>query len=351
MKMKIQLDRRSLGIGEPPYVIAEIGSNHNGDMQLCKRLVDAAITCGADAVKFQSWTKETLISKTEFRHGASYVGKDRQLTSLEEELERFQLTEEMHHQASGYCREKGMTFFSSCLTPDEVDLLDSLDVPAFKIPSGEINNLRLLEYVAVKGRPVILSTGMATLGEVEKAVSILRSAGNNELALLHCISLYPPEYRNINLRNIATLQQAFQVPVGFSDHSIGTAIPLAAIALGACIIEKHFTLDKQMKGWDHAVSADPAELETIVREGRNIYEALGSAERIVDDQEMTKRRQMRRSLVLKRDLEAGHILGEADIDFKRPGSGIRPDELEYALGKRLARDMQTDDIITWSDLE
>jgi len=337
---KLNLAGRWVGPGEEPYIIAEIGSNHNGDMQLAKRLIDAAKSCGADAVKFQSWSKASLYSKAELQRQPQ----------LADQIERYQLTQEQHRELAAYCQEKGITFLSSCFSPEEVDMLDSLGVPAFKIASMDVNYLPLLEYVASKRKPVILSTGMASLGEIERALDTLQRGGAGPVALFHCISIYPPpSYEIINLRNITTLQQAFDVPVGFSDHTLGVAIPLAAIALGACIIEKHFTLDKKMEGWDHAISADPSELEIIVREGRNIFAALGSTTRTVSEAEIEKRQALRRRIVVRRDMKKGEKLRIEDLDFKRPGTGIRPDEIAYVIGRSLAGDMMAEEELEWSD--
>ncbi len=198
---------------------------------------------------------------------------------------------------------------------------------------------------------MIISTGMATLGEIEQAVETVRAQGNEQIVLLHCVSIYPPEPETIHLRNMATLRDAFDVPVGFSDHTLGTSIPLAAIALGACVIEKHFTLDKDMAGWDHAISADPAEMRTIVEEGLTVFQALGSTSRTVSEAELEKRRQFRRSLVARRSLPAGHVIVEDDLDAKRPGTGIAPDEIRYVLGRKLADDVEEDQVIRWEDLQ
>lgn len=347
---KINISGRLIGPGEPPYIIAEIGSNHNGDIKLAKRLIDAAKSCGADAVKFQSWSKASLISRAEYARHTQYVDKERHFGTLEEMVEKYQFTPEQHREVVAYCGEKEIAFLSSCFSPKEVDLLDALNVEAFKIASMDINHLSLLEHVASKGRPVILSTGMATLGEIERALNTLQCSGTGPVALLHCIAIYPPICESINLRNIATLQQAFDVPVGFSDHTLGITIPLAAIALGACLIEKHFTLDKDMEGWDHAVSADPSELEAVVCEGRNVFAALGSTVRTVSEAEMEKRKAFRRRLVVKRAMKNGEMLRLEDLDFKRPGTGIHPDELAYVIGRSLARDVKPDDELEWSDL-
>jgi N-acetylneuraminate synthase len=339
-----------VGPGHPPYVIAEIGSNHNGDMDLCRRLIDAAADAGAQAAKFQSWTEQSLIAKEEYDRNTDYSDKKKHFGSLRDMVRTYQFTEAQHREARDYCRKRNIAFCSSPFAPEEVDLLEGLDVPFFKIASMDINNLPLLDYVARKNRPVVLSTGMATMAEMEQALEVLRAAGNNDVVLLHCISIYPPEYNTINLRNIPMLEQVFDVPVGFSDHSLGTAIPLAAITLGACIIEKHFTLDKDMPGWDHAISADPEEMAVICAEGRNIHTALGGAARVVSADEMQKRVKFRRSLVARRDLPAGHVLSAGDLTAKRPGSGIAPSEIKYVLGRRLAGGVEGDRVLKWSDL-
>ncbi len=347
---KLNINSRLVGSGEPPYIIAEIGSNHNGDMKLCKKLIDSAKKCGADAVKFQSWSKKSLISKAEYNRNTSYADKKKHFGSLEEMVEKYQLTSEQHHEVRKYCDRKSITFLSSCFSNEEVDLLADLEVPAFKIASMDVNHIPLLRYVASKHKPVILSTGMATLGEIEHAVRTLKKGGAGPIALLHCISIYPPAYKTIHLRNMEMLNKAFGVPVGFSDHTLGTAIPLAAIALGACIIEKHFTLDKNLEGWDHAISADPAELETIVREGKNIFNALGTTTRSVTNLEMKKRKKFRRSVVMSHTMKKGEKIGIDDIEFKRPGSGIAPDEVDYVIGRSLNRDVLPDYELEWSDL-
>ncbi len=347
---KIDINGRLIGTGELPFIIAEIGSNHNGDMRLCKKLIDSAKKCGADAVKFQSWSKTSLISRAEYNRNTCYSDKKKHFGSLEEMVEKYQLTPEQHYDVKKYCDKKGITFLSSGFSEEEIDLLDSLDVPVFKIASMDINHLPLLRFIANKHKPVILSTGMATLGEIEQAVQVLRNGGAGPIALLHCISIYPPDYNTIHLRNMHMLQQSFSVPVGFSDHTIGTAISLAAISLGACIIEKHFTINKNLEGWDHAISADPVELETIVREGKNIYHALGKTTRSVTNAEMQKRKTFRRSIVMRRAMTEGEIITINDIDFKRPGTGIAPDEIDYVIGRKLTVGLDIDDLIRWQDL-
>lgn len=346
----IKLGDVSVGPGLPPYVIAEIGSNHNGDMALCRQLIDAAADAGAHAVKFQSWSEKSLIAKEEYERNTDYSDKKKHFGSLRDMVRAYQLTEDQHREALAYCRQRGVVFCSSPFSEEEVDLLEKLDVPFFKIASMDINNLAFLDYVARKQRPLVLSTGMASLAEIEQAVDVFHAAGNRDIVLLHCISIYPPELSTINLRNIPMLEQAFDMPVGFSDHSLGSAIPLAAIALGACVIEKHFTLDKDMPGWDHAISADPAELDVICREGLNIFTSLGVSQRVVSKEELEKRWKFRRSLVLREALPQGHVLTAADLVAKRPGTGIAPSDLKFVVGRKLAKPLADDQVLAWADL-
>ena len=347
----IRLGDVEVGSDRPPYIIAEVGSNHNGNMDLCRRLIDAAAAAGAHAVKFQSWSDSSLIAEEEYAQNTEYSDKKKHFGTLREMVTAYQLTVDQHKEAHAHCQARGIAFCSTPFSSSEIDLLDSLDVPFFKIASMDIVNLPLLRYAARKQRPLIISTGMATMAEIEQAVDAVRAEENEQFVLLHCISIYPPEYETIHLRNMDTLRDAFDVPVGFSDHSLGTSIPLAAIALGASVIEKHFTLDQNMEGWDHGISANPEQMRTIVEEGRNVFSALGSRRRVVIPAEIEKRKKFRRSLVARRQLERGHILTEADLDAKRPGTGIAPQEISYVIGRRLASDVITDQVLRWEHLQ
>ena len=345
----VSLGGRMVGPGCPPYIIAEIGANHNGDIALAKRMIDEAKRCGADAVKFQSWSSSSLICKGEFERNTTYADKKRHFGSLKEMVDAYQLTPDQHVELNVYCRGIGVHFMCSAFSPAEVTLLKDLKVPAIKLASMDVTNPVLLAAAAESGVPLILSTGLSDLAEVADAVAILRAHGCQDLVLLHCISIYPPAYEDIHLNNMKTLENAFNVPVGFSDHSIGSAIPIASVALGACMVEKHFTLEKDMEGWDHWISANPEELEVICRESRNVFHALGSTERIVTEAELKKRKSFRRCIVLSKDLPAGHTLQLEDLDFKRPGTGIAPTEYPYVVGRTLARDLEADHELAWSD--
>lgn len=341
---------RGIGPGDPPYIIAEIGANHNGDLDLCLRHIKAACDSGADAVKFQSWSRDSLISRAEYRRHVQYA-RDPLAPTLEEAVLQYQLTPGHHREIARYCRANQVVFFSSCFAAEEIELLESLDAPAYKVASMDVNNLPLLEQVARTGKPVLMSTGMATLGEVERALEVLRSGGGGPVALLHCLSIYPSPPELVNLRMLETWRGAFDVLVGYSDHSLGPSIPLAAVALGACIIEKHFTIDRSLHGWDHAISADPGELRALVDGSRMVFAALGSGARRVSPAELEKRKVFRRRMVATRALGCGERLTAADVTFKRPGTGIQPDELRYVLGRRVARDVSAEEEMDWEDLE
>lgn len=331
-----------------PYIIAEIGANHNGDMDLAKKLIDSAKSCGCDAVKFQSWTPDSLICQEEYDRNQKYDDSPKKhFGSLMEMVEKYYLRRDQHIELKKYCDNLGITFFSTPFSIEEADFLEELKVPFYKIASMDVNNLLFLEHVAKKNKPIILSTGMATLDEIKNAVKTIESQGNRQIILLHCIAVYPPAYEDINLNNISMLRQTFNYPIGFSDHSIGAMMPLASVALGACVIEKHFTLDKDMPGWDHDISANPQEMKTIVEESRNIVTALGSYERVIGKAEQEKKLKFRRSIVAKTDLKKGHILTLNDLSFKRPETGIRPDEVKRVIGHKLKQDISQDEIIHW----
>ena len=352
MQIQINKTKKIFNYSEP-YIIAEIGANHNGDIDLAKKIIDSAKECGADAVKFQSWTPSSLIAKEEYDRNQTYNDGDggkKHFGSLKEMVQKYYLREEQHFELKAYCEEIGIDFCSSPFSNAEVNLLVKLDVPFLKIASMDINNLELLKHMAKTQKPILLSTGMSTISEIGKAVKTIEAEGNRQIIILHCISIYPPEYEDIHLNNIKMLQQTFDYPIGFSDHTIGTSIPLASVALGACVIEKHFTLDKDMPGWDHQISADPKELKEIVRESKNIQQALGSFSRIVSEDEESKKLKFRRSIVAGRTLKNGEVLKLEDLEVKRPGTGIAPDEIKYVVGRTLNRDINTDDLILWKDL-
>jgi N-acetylneuraminate synthase len=347
----MKLGHREVNDFGVPYIIAEIGANHNGDMDLARRMIDSAKSCGCDAVKFQSWTPDSLISTEEYERNQQYNDSPRKhFGSLKEMVEKYYLRTDQHWELKQYCDSVGIEFCSSPFSVEEVDLLEKMNVPFYKIASMDINNLDFLRYVARKKKPIILSTGMSSLSEIENAVKMIESEGNSKIILLHCVSIYPPSYEDIHLNNIPMLRQTFGLPVGFSDHTIGVTIPLASVALGSCVIEKHFTLDKNLPGWDHEISADPGEMKVIVQESGKIVKAMGGHRRTVSSAEMEKRKKFRRSIVLTRSLQSGHVLNDEDITFKRPGTHIPPDMKCCVVGRKLLRDIGTDAVLKWEDL-
>ncbi len=337
--------------GRPAYVIAEIGANHNGDMELARRLIDRAKACGADAAKFQSWDT-TLFSKQVYDQNYFLEDdyRDREDTTLKAIVEEFAVGADEMAGLADHCRAAELDFLTTPFTVPQLEQAVGLGVPAIKIASMDLTNPRLLRAAGRSRLPVLLSTGFGTLAEIERAVRLIEAEGNRDIVVLHCVSLYPPDDREVNLDNMATLREAFGHPVGFSDHTVGTEIPLAAIALGAVVLEKHFTVDKTMFGWDHAVSADPGELEAICRGAARIHAARGSRRRVVGERERAKRDEYRRSIVSARAIKAGARLCEDDIDFRRPGTGIDPMEADQVVGLVAARDIPEDTVIRRQDL-
>ena len=334
-----------------PYVIAEIGANHNGDMNLAKKMIDYAKQCGCDAVKFQSWTPDSLVAQEEYDRNQQYDDSPKKhFGSLREMVEKYYLRPNQHIELKKYCDNLKISFISTPFSIEEADFLEELKVPFYKIASMDINNLLLLKHIAKKNKPIIISTGMATLAEIENAVKTIEDKGNRQIVLLHCIAIYPPAYKDINLNNITMLRQTFGYPVGFSDHSIGISMPLASVALGSCVIEKHFTLDKDLPGWDHEVSANPEEMKVIVEESRNIARAMGAYRRVLGQAEKEKKFKFRRSIVAKGNLKQGHIITTDDLSFKRPATGIPPDEVQYVVGRKLEADISQDELIQWDDM-
>lgn len=344
--------KQTVGHDCAPYIIAEIGSNHNGDMEVAKRMIKEISATGAHCAKFQSWTKDTIFSRSKYEENRFLADDYTNRTdyTMEEIVEKFSVSEEELLQLKNLCDLEGLDFASTPFSPKELDfLVDVLDAPFIKVASMDLNNLPFLEKIGSKARPVILSTGLSALWEIDRAVTTLEEVGCQDIVILHCVSTYPPDDADVNLRRMDTLAKAFPYPIGFSDHTLGIEIPTAAVARGACIIEKHFTLDKEMFGWDHKVSTTPEELKQMVRAASHVHLALGT-ERIKPTESEERRCEFRRSIVVNSALPEGYILTENDVDFKRPGTGIRPDELDYVVGRKLDRDVKSDHILIWEDL-
>jgi N,N'-diacetyllegionaminate synthase len=336
---------------KPVFVIAEAGVNHNGDEALALQLVDTAADCGADAVKFQTFHADQLVAK-----GTATAAYQRRATGTQDQhamLRALELSDEAHARIAARCAERGIEFMSTPFDSAAVALLLGLDMRRIKIPSGEITNLPFLRELGARGLPLILSTGMATMEEIEAAVACLREAGHkvdSALTILHCTSNYPAAAEDVNLRALGTITARTGLPVGYSDHTLGIEVSLAAVALGATVIEKHFTMDKQMPGPDHGASLSPAELKDMVRGIRTVTAALGSAEKQPTASELPVRALVRRSVALARPVEAGVPLRRDDLVTLRPGTGIPPAALESLVGRCLLRHGAAGSTLHWSDL-
>jgi N-acetylneuraminate synthase len=325
-------------------IIAEAGVNHNGEMDLAYSLIDVAAKAGADYVKFQTWKSENVISK--FAPKAEYqkesTDADESLLEMEKKLE---FPFENFLPLKNYCHKKGIGFISTPFDLESALFLFSIGVDLIKIPSGEITNLPLLEVIAEHSRPVILSTGMCEMQEIAAAIHILQSKGNNKITLLHCNTHYPTPMRDVNLRAMQTLKERFELPVGLSDHSLGIEVPIAALALGAVVIEKHFTLNRAMQGPDHKASVEPDELCNMVKSIRNIELALGSGEKHVTESERGNIAVARKSIVASKRISKGQVFSQDNITTKRPGTGISPMKWYDVLGGVAKRDFQEDEMI------
>lgn len=341
----VSIAGRLVGPGQPCLVIAEAGVNHNGDLGLARRLVEAAARAGADAVKFQTFSPEALASdaapKAAYQRRATGGGE-----SQLDMLKRLALPREAHEILIRDCRERGVLFLSSPFEEASADLLAALGMPAFKIPSGELTNLPFLAYVAAKGRPMLVSTGMATEDEVAAAVDAIRAAGGPGLVLLQCTSAYPAAPADANLRAMQAMAARFGCPAGFSDHTLGPVVATAAVALGACVIEKHFTLDRGLAGPDHQASATPEEFAALVRAVRDVEAALGDGRKIPAAAEAETAAVARKSLVAARDIPAGAVVIDDMLAVKRPGTGLPPSDRPRVVGRRAARRIPAGALIT-----
>ncbi|MCR4316797.1 MAG: N-acetylneuraminate synthase [Planctomycetes bacterium] len=335
---------------EKVFIIAEAGVNHNGDVAIARKLVDAAVKANADAVKFQTFVTEELIVPD-----APKAGYQIETTGASESqfqmLKKLELSKDAHFELKSYCDTIGIEFMSTPFHESAADLLEEVGVRRYKIASSEITNLPLLRYVARKGKPIIMSTGMATIAEVEDAVRAIRKVGDNAVSLMHCVSCYPSKPEDANLQVIRTLAYAFGLPVGFSDHSEGIELSLAAVCFGATIIEKHFTLDKTMDGPDHRASLSPDELHGLVRCIRNISVAFGTGIKTPTETEIENARVARKSIVAAKRIEKGAAIEGKDLLMKRPGTGLPAKCIEFVIGRTSNREIDAGELILFDMLE
>ncbi len=345
----IKIADKVVGEGQPCFIIAEAGVNHNGDIKIAKKLIDIAVEARADAVKFQTFKAESIVTASAEK--AIYQQETTGSGTQYEMLKKLELSENDFKDLSEYCKSRGLVFLSTPFGTESVDLLSRLDVPAFKIPSGEINNFPLIKYIARQNKPVILSTGMSFMDEVKEAVQFLEKEGITEIALLHCVTSYPAKVEDTNLKVMETMRRSFKLPVGLSDHSTGINISIAAAALGACIIEKHFTLDKNMPGPDHRASLEPAELKEMVQAIRDIGQAMGDGIKRPSRDEEANRKIARRSLVARVDIPAGAVITEKMLDVKRPGTGIEPKYINEVIGKKNRKMIKSGEVLTTDNLK
>ncbi len=337
MVTPLDIGGRRIAHDAPCFIIAEAGVNHDGDPGKALALIDAAAAAGADAVKFQTFIPEKLASA--LAPQAEYQKEAGREESQLDMLNRLSLDEDAHRLLKAHCEKQNITFLSTPFDKDSADMLDGLDLPAFKMPSGELTNLEFLGYVARKGKPLIVSTGMATLKEVGAAVDAIVGAGDVPFALLHCVSAYPADAADCNLKAMETLERTFGVPVGWSDHTLGSDVALAAVALGATIIEKHLTLDRAGPGPDHRASMEPGDFKSLVGSIRAVESALGDGRKAPRPDEEKIAAVARKSLVAARDCEAGEKLGRDMVALKRPGTGLPPAKLQDVLGRVLVQDV------------
>lgn len=338
MVKPVRLNGRLIGRGFPCFIIAEAGVNHNGSLALARKLVDAAAKAGADAVKFQTFRAESLATETAplASYQKAYMGLK---GSQQEMLRRLELSPEHHEALLHHCQKRKILFLSTPFDPLSAGFLFHLGVKGFKISSGDLTNLPFLTHVAKMRRPIILSTGMATLAEVSRAVSVVRDAGNAQIILLHCVSAYPARPRDMNVRALQSLSGSFPHPVGLSDHTTGTSVALASVALGASVIEKHLTLDKMLDGPDHGFSLDPREFTELVKGIREVESALGDGVKRPQAVEQGLIKVARKSLASARPLLRGNRVSVEDVTALRPGTGLNPSVLPALLGRRVRRNI------------
>ena len=341
---KIKIGDRLVGKEELTFIIAEIGSNHDGSLERAKELIQASKEAGADAVKFQSFTAGGLFNPYKPENGKWIPHPAYPV------IEQLTLPEEWHYELKEYADSIGIIFLSAPFDPDRAALLHKVGVPAFKVASGDLTNEPLLKQLAGYKKPLIISTGAAYLGEVERAIEVIRNEGNEEIAILHCASLYPPRFEDSNIRAMATLSTAFDLPVGYSDHTPGWTVPIAAVTLGGCIIEKHLTFSRALKGPDHPYALEVGEFAKMVEEIRNLEKALGDGIKRPANDELGERIGARRSLYARESISKGTVIKEEMFKIVRYAYGLQPADIWKLAGKKASRNINAHELVTWKDV-
>ncbi len=349
MKKIIKIGKKLVGDGKPCFIIAEAGVNHNGDINIAKKLVDAAVKSGADAVKFQTFKAEGVVTRnTDIApYAKKNIGKNLKQYDM---IKKLELKYDEFKKLKSYCDKKNIIFLSTPHSLDAIDFLDAL-VPAYKFGSGDLTNIPALEYAAKKHKPMILGTGMATLAEIRIAVRAIRKTGNKNIILLHCTTNYPCHIEEVNLRAMLTMQNTLNCPVGYSDHTLGITVPIMASTLGAVVVEKHFTLNKNLPGPDHKASLEPQELKTMVNAIRNVETILGSYAKKPTVSEKKIINLVRKSIVAQKDIKKGVVVRRDMVNFKRPGNGLSPSFVKDILGKKTKQDIKKDEKIQLNMVE
>mgnify|MGYP001060075908 FL=1 len=327
-------------------IIAEAGVNHNGSMESAKKLVDVAADAGADYVKFQTFKADTLVTQSAEKAEYQKILTDKSESQFEM-IKKLELDKSAHDELIKHCEEKGIRFLSTAFDHDSIELLADLNIPLYKIPSGEITNLPYLRHIGRMGKPIILSTGMSTLEEVQKALNVLLESGaeKEKITILHCNTEYPTPMEDVNLKAMLTIREELGVNIGYSDHTLGIEVPIAAVAMGATVIEKHFTLDRTLTGPDHAASLEPHELKSMVTAIRNIKKAMGDGIKKPSPSETRNIPIARKSIVAKKPIKKGERYSEENITVKRPGTGISPIEWDNIINQKSIKDFIIDDLI------
>lgn len=335
-------DNRIISDFGQPYFVAELNTSHFGDLSIARNMILEAKQSGCDCVKFQSWSEDSLYSRDFYKENP--IAKRL--------FKKFSLSPNELNELVSYCKEVNIRFASTPYSKEEVNFLaEKCDVPFIKVASMDLNNHPFLKHIGSVQKPVVLSTGMGTMDEIEQAVSVLEGSGCYDICILHCVAVYPPEIKTLQLNNIKGLRSKFEnYPIGYSDHSLGLEMACASVALGACLIEKHFTLDKARLGMDNQMATEPVEMAQLVTSCKNIHAALGSTERVLSGAELDQKTKMRRSIVSARVLKKGETISYADLDLKRPGTGISPINLDSIVGKQLKRDLDADEILFPEDI-